>query len=356
MGLTSAPDSPESAWEVDNVANCLDFEEKDKKMEKLNMCSVKLGFAVFLLLVVPAALASPVAEAEAEADAEPGYGHGYGGYRGHRAGYGYARAYHVPHCQVTYDVVTEEQCATHSVPECATVVRQVPEQVCQTVEEQACHQEQQCSAHTETVVDTTTYEECEDVITKVCTNTQVTSQSHSSVVGQTVGVPAHGHPAVPVHHAHAGHAAVPAHAVPAHHAHAHAGHPGHALGKREADAGADAQLVGPANGHLVRSSPVAVSHVEPLCHEVPERKCHQVPVSSPRQVVTPHCVSVPVCVPVPRTACHTVARQVPEQVCHPKPVTECHRVARKVPRKVCAPAPVLAHPHRSHHTKPVHGK
>ena len=31
--------------------------------------------------------------------------------------------------QVTYDVVTEEQCATHSVPECATVVRQVPEQV-----------------------------------------------------------------------------------------------------------------------------------------------------------------------------------------------------------------------------------
>ena len=55
---------------------------------------------------------------------------------------------------------------------------------------------------------------------------QVTSQSHSSVVGQTVGVPAHGHPAVPVHHA-------------------HAGHPGHALGKREADADADAQLVRP---------------------------------------------------------------------------------------------------------------
>merc|ERR1719291_812578 len=166
------------------------------------VCRVKSGFAVYLLLLLPAALGSPVAEAEA--DAEPGYGHGYGGYRGHRAGYGYARAYHVPHCKITYDVVTEEQCATHSVPECATIVKQVPEQVCQTVEEQACHQEQQCSAHTETVVDTTTYEECEDVITKVCTNTQVTSQSHSSVVGQTVGVPAHGHPAVPVHHAHAG--------------------------------------------------------------------------------------------------------------------------------------------------------
>merc|ERR1719291_252 len=193
------------------------------------VCRVKSGFAVYLLLLLPAALGSPVAEAEA--DAEPGYGHGYGGYRGHRAGYGYARAYHVPHCQVTYDVVTEEQCATHSVPECATVVRQVPEQVCQTVEEQACHQEQQCSAHTETVVDTTTYEECEDVITKVCTNTQVTSQSHSSVVGQTVGV-------VGAHHGHAVPAPAAVHAVPAaaHHGHAvpaaaaaAAAHHGHAV-------------------------------------------------------------------------------------------------------------------------------
>ena len=31
--------------------------------------------------------------------------------------------------QLTYDVVTEEACATHSVPECATVVKHVPEQV-----------------------------------------------------------------------------------------------------------------------------------------------------------------------------------------------------------------------------------
>merc|ERR1712088_184855 len=141
-----------------------------------------MGALAACLLLAPAVLGSPVA------DADPGYGHRYG--------YGYARAYHahVPHCKITYDVVTEEACATHSVPECATVVRQVPEQVCQTVEEQACHQEQQCSAHTETVVDTTTYEECEDVITKVCTNTQVTSQSHSSVVGQPVGVVAAHHP------------------------------------------------------------------------------------------------------------------------------------------------------------------
>ena len=84
---------------------------------------------------------------------------------------------------------------------------------------------------------------------------QVTSQSHSSVVGQTVGVPAHhGHAApapalahaVPAHaHAgHAGHASHVGHAAHAAHT-GHAGHAGHALGKREADADADAQLVGP---------------------------------------------------------------------------------------------------------------
>ena len=39
-------------------------------MEKM-VCSVKFGFAVYLLLLVPA-LGSPVAEAEADADAEPG--------------------------------------------------------------------------------------------------------------------------------------------------------------------------------------------------------------------------------------------------------------------------------------------
>ena len=71
---------------------------------------------------------------------------------------------------------------------------------------------------------------------------QVTSQSHSSVVGQTVGVVAahHGHPLPP---AHAAVHAVPAvaaahhghgHAVPAVAHHAHAGHASHVLGKREA--------------------------------------------------------------------------------------------------------------------------
>ena len=105
------------------------------------------------------------------------------------------------------------------------------------------------------------------------------------MVGQTVGV-AHG----PAHAAHV--APVAPVAVPAVVAHAHAGrHAGHALGKREADADADADAqlvgpeyalslqklthvvaqVGPANGHLVRASPVAVTHAEPLCHEVDEK-------------------------------------------------------------------------------------
>merc|ERR1712080_18128 len=251
--LTSAPGSRGSAWEVEDFYTSGTSGTSGRKMLKM-VAKCFLGFAAHLLilLIVPTAIGSPVADADADAEAEadPGYGYGYG----HRAGYGYARAYHhpVPHCKLTYDVVTEEACATHSVPECATVVKHLPEQVCQTVEEQACHQEQQCSSHTETVVDTTTYEECEDVITKVCTNTQVTSQSHSSVVGQTVGV-AHGHG----HAAHVAPVAVP-HAAPA-------------------------VAVPAVNTH---------AHAEPLCHEVPERKCRQVPVSTPRLVVTPHCVAV----------------------------------------------------------------
>ena len=40
-------------------------------MEKM-VCSVKFGFAVYILLLVPAAIGTPVAEADADADAEPG--------------------------------------------------------------------------------------------------------------------------------------------------------------------------------------------------------------------------------------------------------------------------------------------
>ena len=121
--------------------------------------------------------------------------------------------------------------------------------------------------------------------------------------------------------------------------------------------------------------------------------------SSWHKVVTPHCVSVPVCVPVPRTACHTVARlqsswwrcACPEfqwitaGKSQSKCVTRSQWLSvtpwqerfqgrfvswrddgddgKKASEefhllifKVCAPAPVLAHPHRAHHTKPVHGK
>ena len=119
---------------------------------------------VVLICLLPFSLCSADAEAEAaadpKADADPGYGRYYG--HGRRGGYGYPYAYG-PKCHVTYEVVTtkachpvpetvchtehitnyvvkhEEQCATHTVPECHTVVREVPEQQCATHTEKACH-------------------------------------------------------------------------------------------------------------------------------------------------------------------------------------------------------------------------
>merc|ERR1719410_1290370 len=103
-------------------------------------------------LCKPEAEAAADAKANADADADPGYGHYYG-YGRHGGGYGHAYAAHYkPRCHVTYEVVTsqechpvpetvchtehvtnyvteyEQQCATHSVPECHTVVKHVPEE------------------------------------------------------------------------------------------------------------------------------------------------------------------------------------------------------------------------------------
>jgi len=130
--------------------------------------------------------ASPVSEAEAT-PSPAALGHPP------HPGYKFSPASYQPHCKLTYEVVTEEKCASNTVPECNIVVKNIPEEVCKTVEEQECHQEQQCTEHAETVHDTTTLQECEDVITKVCTNTQITTQSHTSVIGHEVGIP-HGHP------------------------------------------------------------------------------------------------------------------------------------------------------------------
>merc|ERR1712106_718752 len=284
---------------------------------------------VVLLCLCPFSLCSAEAEAsaDAEADADPGYGRYYG--HGTRGGYGYPYAggygHYAPRCHVTYEVVTsqechavpetvchtedvtnyvtehEQQCATHSVPECHTVVKQVPEQQCATHAEQQCHQEEQCSTQYQTVVDTTYVEECQDVVTQHCTETHVTTQTHSAVVDHVLGGPVDAH----VFGHHDVHAPEIALAPP---------HPNaHHLGKREADADpealpeadadADAQIfqtaaphVGHGAPHVGHPAPATHHQHPPQCQAHTERQCQKVPVQTPRQVAVPHCVPVPVCV------------------------------------------------------------
>merc|ERR1712038_772993 len=280
------------------------------------------------------------AEAEAKAESDPGYGHYYG--HGRHGGYGYG--HYAPRCHLTYEVVTtkechavpetvchtehvtnyvtkhEEQCATHTVPVCHTVVKEVPEEQCSTHAEQQCHQEEQCTTQYHTVVDTTYVEECQDIVTQHCTHTHVTTQTHSAVLDHVVGGPVDPH-VVAHHDVHTPALALaPPHPNP------------HPVAKREADA--DAQLFHAAAPHVVPPAPVAHHQHPPQCQDHTERQCQKVPVQTPRQVAAPHCVPVPICVSVPRTHCTTVARPVPEQVCHDRPVTECVQVPTQVPVQV----------------------
>merc|ERR1712106_1181560 len=107
--------------------------------------------------VVILAFLSPLALAEADAS----YGI-HGGALGYAGSVGIAaapvavaqRAITAPHCQTTYDTVTSQQCHTVSEPVCHT--RTVTEEVCtpaqepechnvvDVIQEQQCHQEQQC--------------------------------------------------------------------------------------------------------------------------------------------------------------------------------------------------------------------
>ena len=331
---------------------------------------------VVLMCLLPFSLCSADAEAEAaadpKADADPGYGRYYG--HGRRGGYGYPYAYG-PKCHVTYEVVTtkachpvpetvchtehitnyvvehEEQCATHTVPECHTVVREVPEQQCATHTEKACHNEEQCTTQYQTVVDTTYVDECQDIVTQHCTETSVSTQTHSAVVGHVVGAPVDIHVAAPAL------VNTPAAALAPPHPHvvkreAEADATADAEATANADPEADAQLLhAPHAGAVV--SPVAHHQHPPQCQAHTERQCKRVPVQTPRQVAVPHCVPVPVCVPVPRTHCTTVPRPVHEQVCHDRPVTKCVPVPRKVPVQVpvekCAEVPREV-------CKPVHQK
>merc|ERR1711970_303596 len=176
--------------------------------------------------------------------------------------------------------VPEEQCATTTVPECHTINKDVPQQQCTVVNEQQCTSQQQCTTETHTVVDTATTQQCQDITREVCSHQQVSVQTHTNVIGHTVGAPI-----AATGHAIAG--LIPSNAVAGH---AVAGHAvaGHAVQvvKRDADADADADA-GLLGGQLVAHHVAPATVSAPACHAVTERKCVDVPVQVPRAVSVP---------------------------------------------------------------------
>merc|ERR1712200_156321 len=80
----------------------------------------------------------------------------------------------------------EQQCATRTVQECTNIVKEVPEQQCTTVADNQCTNEEQCTTETQTVVDVTYTQECQDIVRQVCTETRVAVQTHSAIVGHAV--------------------------------------------------------------------------------------------------------------------------------------------------------------------------
>ena len=270
--------------------------------------------------------------------------------------------------------------------------------------EEQCTQQQQCVTETQTVTDTTFRDECVDVVTHSCVETQ--TQVHvdtthrlvghvagqalpaAHLVGQAIPVAA-GPAALPLAAVNTGFQAGPAalplaavntgfHAATPLTAHLnHAGIPLASAGaivsdastaiiaskngivKREADAEADAEadpqfLFGnsPFVGALQPRVPLGVAPINTApvvagvaaapanCRAVTERQCRQVPVQVPRTIAVPRCTTVPVCVQVPQQRCNVVTRQVPETVCNPRAVTECNTVNRPVPETKCVPKPV----------------
>ena len=183
-------------------------------------------------------------EAEADAEAEPGYGYSHG-------------AVSAPVC--------------NSVPVITCNPRQVE------TPRQECHQEY------DEIVDTTITEHCEEVITTTCQQTSVKSILSKVVVGHDSKVVATGVSASPP--------VTVAHGAP-HHAglgvaKAVVGAPAHHLGKREAEADAEAEpghpaaFIGPhAAPAEIHETPAKIS--EPVCHSVPVKQCEKIPTHTPR--------------------------------------------------------------------------
>jgi len=237
----------------------------------------------------------------------------------------------------------------HSVPELKCAPRQVesPRKV--------CHQEY------DEVVYTTITEVCEEVITTTCQQVSTKSIHTRHVVGHdskvvatnvaasepiTVaqGAPVHGHQG-------------PAKAV--------VGAPTHHLGKREADADAEAGVVvhhaahhhaaviGPVAAPEVHETPLQIS--EPVCHSVPVKKCDNVPTHVPRRVARTVCAvhtditTIEDCEEVITTKCSQTQQSVAHAsnvVGHDTRVGPAAVVA--VNEHAAHGAPVVGHPSPSH--------
>merc|ERR1712200_183599 len=205
------------------------------------------------------------------ADAQLGlHGAGALGYAGGAVGVAAApavvaqRVATAPHCQTTYDTITSQQCHTVS--------------------------EQQCPEEITTIVDTTTIADCQDITEQVCTQSSVSVAHSSNVVGHTSGV--------------AGVAVAPAAAVGVAGVaggveavgYAGAGLINHHLGKREAEADADAFY---GAGYAAGAAPLVGGHTSaPNCRAETRRVCNPRTVETPRQISNPVCVSVPICTSV----------------------------------------------------------
>merc|ERR1712106_212057 len=208
---------------------------------------------------------------------------------------------------------TEQQCSSRPVQECQAVPRPVTEEVCtpaqepechnvvDVIQEQQCHQEQQCRDEVTTIVDTTTIEDCQDITEQVCTQSSVSVAHSSNVVGRTSGVAG-----VAVAPAAVGVAGVAGGVQAVGYG---AGLINHHIGKREAEADADAFY-----GAGYAAAPVAAAggySSAPNCHAETKRVCNPRSVQTPRQISNPVCVSVPIC--------NSIPREVPRTVCGTRP-------------------------------------
>ena len=204
---------------------------------------MKLLSIVFTIGLASAAVKR---EAEADAEADPQVLHG-----------------HKP------VAVSAPEC--HSVPELKCTPRHVE------TPRKVCHQEY------DEIVDTVYTEHCEEVITTTCQQTSVKSILSKVVVGHDSKVVATGVSASPP--------VTVAHGAP-HHAglgvaKAVVGAPAHHLGKREAEADAEAEpghpaaFIGPhAAPAEIHETPAKIA--EPVCHSVPVKQCEKIPTHTPR--------------------------------------------------------------------------